>query len=100
QSVGRRPADLQYARHGRDGEAARDQRLRVTQSSPHSRFRSATCSSGPGSPDTLVNKSIIPTNAVGALVLRLGRDNPRWGYQRIVGEPAGVGVRVSATSVA
>jgi len=47
-----------------------------------------------------VNKSIIPTNAVGALVLRLGRDNPRWGYQRIVGEPAGVGVRVSATSVA
>ena len=36
-----------------------DGRLRVTQSSPHSRFRSATCSSGPGSPDRLVNKSII-----------------------------------------
>jgi putative transposase len=35
-----------------------------------------------------------------ALVLRLARDNPRWGYQRIVGELAGVGVRVSATSVA
>jgi putative transposase len=37
---------------------------------------------------------------VGAQVLRLARDNPRWGYQRIVGELAGVGVRVSATSVA
>jgi hypothetical protein len=33
------------------------------------------------------------------LVLRLARENPRWGYQRIVGELAAVGVRVSATSV-
>jgi putative transposase len=40
------------------------------------------------------------SNDVVALVLRLARDNPRWGYQRIVGELAGVGVRVSATSVA
>jgi putative transposase len=37
---------------------------------------------------------------VGAQVLRLARDNPRWGYKRIVGELASVGVRVSATSVA
>ena len=33
------------------------------------------------------------------LVLRLTRENPRWGYQRIVGECAKLGVAVSATSV-
>ena len=33
------------------------------------------------------------------LVLRLARENPRWRYQRIVGELKGLGVAVSATSV-
>jgi putative transposase len=33
------------------------------------------------------------------LVLRLARENPRWGYLRIVGECRKLGARVSATSV-
>jgi putative transposase len=34
-----------------------------------------------------------------ALVLRLARENPRWGYQRIVGELHRLGVAVSTTTV-
>jgi hypothetical protein len=33
------------------------------------------------------------------LVVRLAEENPRWGYVRIAGECAKVGLRVSATSV-
>jgi putative transposase len=33
------------------------------------------------------------------LVLRFARENPRWGYQHIVGEVKGLGVAVSATTV-
>ncbi len=37
--------------------------------------------------------------AVVEVVLRLARENPRWGYLRICGECAKLGMRVSATSV-
>src|SRR4029453_8672088 len=33
------------------------------------------------------------------MALRLAHDNPRWGYQRIVGELKGLGMGVSATPV-
>src|SRR2546422_2051123 len=44
-----------------------------------------------------VRRSLDP--AVVELILRLARENPRWGYLRICRECAKLGTKVSATSV-
>jgi putative transposase len=44
------------------------------------------------------NRHVLPEETVD-LVVRLAQENPRWGYQRIVGEARKIGVRVSASSV-
>jgi putative transposase len=45
----------------------------------------------PGRPPT--------SRALSKLVLRLARENPRWGYQRITGEPIKLGICLSPSAV-
>ena len=49
-------------------------------------------------PSTRLGRPPLDPSVV-ALILRLARENPRWGYQRIVGELKGLGVSVSPTTV-
>jgi transposase len=45
----------------------------------------------PGRPRTL--------HSIRALVLRLVRENPNWGYRRVHGEPATLGIKLAASTV-
>ena len=40
-----------------------------------------------------------PDQDLQALIVRLARENPRWGYQRFRGAPRRLGLRVSATAI-
>jgi putative transposase len=59
--------------------------------SPACRRRWTFAHRGPGRPP--------PERSRRDLILRLARENPHWGYKRIVGELKGLGIAVSATSV-
>jgi putative transposase len=59
----------------------------------HRRFvaRQWTYARRPGRPP--INAEVL------RLIMRFARENPRWGYQRIVGELKGIGILVSANTV-
>ena len=60
----------------------------------------ATSSAAAGPPGPCPAKAGRPATRrnIKALVLRLACENPGWGYRRIHGEPAGLGVKVAAST--
>jgi len=71
-----------------------DQRLRVFVSSTMGEL-------APGAARSRRGRTGRPATGrnIRALVLRLAQENPEWGYRRIHGELAGLGVKVAASTV-
>jgi len=78
-------------RHGRRLLVTPDTILRWHHDIVRRRWAARSMHGKTGRPATRAN--------IRALVLRLARENPEWGYRRIHGELAGLGVRVAASTV-
>jgi putative transposase len=80
---------------------ARRQGLRLLVTGTRSCAGTATSSAAARPPGPYAAKTGRPATRrnIRALVLRLAHENPSWGYRRIHGELAGLGVKVAASTV-
>src|SRR6266550_482846 len=96
------PAPVHPIGPGRDGDAGPAAAPRPVAGLPgHPRHTAALAPRAGGPPVDLPTHRPAPRSGPGVVevMLRLARENPRWGYARIVGECRKLGLAVSATTV-